>query len=129
MKKITALFLMFLYLIPAIGVTVSAHHCDGKITSVSLKFFDTHKCPCGDKAMKKDCCKDEAKTFKLSNEQQKAQTLSCNLKISGEFQYVALPVINLICRDNFFSTTDYTNSHPPDDLKHPLYIRHRIFRI
>ncbi len=64
-------------MIPAIGVTLSAHHCGGKITSVSLKFLAFgHKCPCGKKPMKKGCCKDEIKTFKLENEQQKAHPLA-----------------------------------------------------
>lgn len=120
---------MFLYLIPAIGVTVSAHYCGGKITSVSIKLIDTHKCPCGKKAMKKDCCKDEMKVFKLKDVQQKAPQFAFNLTSTTDLQ----PVI----ADNFtffyqvpFVQNDFNNStHPPDNVKHPLYIRHRVFRI
>src|SRR5690606_36904045 len=74
MKRIAVILLVLLYLVPAIGVTVSAHHCGGVITSVSLKMLDFgHKCPCGKLPMKKDCCRDETTTFRLSEEQQKTQ--------------------------------------------------------
>ena len=80
MKKLIAILLMFLYIIPAIGVTVKTHCCGGKVTSLSLNPFDTkHKCPCGSKKMKKDCCKDETTTFKLDDEQQKTKQISCNV--------------------------------------------------
>lgn len=130
MKRITVILLMFLYLLPAIGVTVSAHYCGGKVTSVSFNPFDTkHKCPCGSKKMKKDCCKDETKTFKLKNEQQKAHQFT--LKVFKVFTFQPVLVDNftfsyqqpLILND--YSTTD----HPPDNIKHPLYIRHCVFRI
>lgn len=130
MKRITIILLMFLYLIPAIGVTVSAHHCGGKITSVSLKILDFgHKCPCGKKPMKKNCCKDETKTFKLKSEQQKAHQYS--LKVFKTFTVQPALVENFtFCYQEPLVLSEFsTVDHPPNDLKHPLYIRYRVFRI
>lgn len=120
---------MFLYLIPAIGFTVTAHYCGGKITSVSLKLIDTHKCPCGKKAMKKDCCKDEAKTFKLKGEQLKASLLSFNLTTATDLQPIISDNVTFFYQSSLVQSDFTFGSHPPDDLKHPLYIRHRVFRI
>ncbi|GIV26411.1 MAG: hypothetical protein KatS3mg027_0225 [Bacteroidia bacterium] len=130
MKKIAVIFLMFLYLIPVIGVTVSAHYCGGKVTSVSFNPFDTtHKCPCGSKKMKKDCCKDVTTTIKLDDDQQNTQCFFCNTIKVSDFQ-PEYPT-NLIFDVQIppLSTEFDHRAPPPEDLKHPLYIRHRVFRI
>lgn len=130
MKKIAVILLMFLYLIPAIGVKVSAHHCGGKITSVSIKLLDFgHKCPCGNKPMKKDCCKDEAKTFKLKDEHQKA--IQFTLKGFKTFTNAPILVYNFLFsfKEPLISDGHLSYTHPPDNTKHPLYIRHSVFRI
>ncbi len=130
MKRIVVISLMFLYLITAIGLTVSAHYCDGKITSVSFNPFDTkHKCPCGSKKMKKDCCKDETTTIKLSEEQQKTQQFICNVIKAPDFQPAILTNLIFDYRTPPLSTDFNYNTHPPDDIKNPLFIRHRVFRI
>lgn len=130
MKRAWIIFLLLVYLIPAIGVTVSSHHCGGRVTSVSLKLLDIgHKCPCGKKPMKKNCCKDEAKIYKLKNEQQKTHPF--NLKVFKAFTFQPVLIDNFafsyqqVLIINDYSTTD----HPPDHVKHPLYIRQRVFRI
>ncbi|QQS28964.1 MAG: hypothetical protein IPM47_19355 [Sphingobacteriales bacterium] len=132
MKKIAVILLMFLYLIPAIGVTISTHYCGGKVTSVSFNPFDTkHKCPCGSKKMKKNCCKDETTTFKLEDEQRKTQQVFCNfikIKIS-DFQPALTSNLTFNYRSPLLFTEFDHSAHPPDDLKHPLYIRHRVFLI
>ena len=130
MKKITVILLMFLYLIPAIGVTVSAHYCGGKVTSVSLNPFDTkHKCPCGSRKMPKNCCKDETTTIKLADEQQKTQQISCNVVKFTDFQPAIPTNLTFDNHTPLLSTEFDRSTHPPDDLKHPLYIRHCVFRI
>jgi hypothetical protein len=130
MKRITVILLMFLYMIPAIGVTVSAHYCGGKVTSVSFNPFDTkHKCPCGSKKMKKDCCKDETTTFKLDDEQQKTKQISCNVVKITDFQPAVPTNLTFDYHTPLLSTEFDHSTHPPDDLKHPLYIRHCVFRI
>jgi len=121
---------MFLYLIPAIGVTVSAHYCGGKITSVSINPFDTkHKCTCGNKKMAKDCCKDETAMFKLDDEQQKTKQILCNVVKFTNFQPSISSNLIFDYKAPLLSSTFNYSTHPPNDLKHPLYIRHRVFRI
>lgn len=130
MKRATVILLMFLYLIPAIGVTVSAHYCGGKITSVSFNPFDTkHKCPCGSKKMKKDCCKDETATIKLDDKQQKAQQAFYKVVKVTDFQPAVSTTLTLDYKTPLLLTEFDHSSHPPDDVKHPLYIRHCVFRI
>lgn len=128
MKRIAVIFLMLLYLTPSIGFSVTVHYCGGKIASVS--FFDGKaKCKCGNKKMKKDCCKNEKLTVQLNDEQQKNNTSVFSVQQTKEFHPV-------IADNNFYSiqnidygVDDYNSKHPPDALKPPLYIQHRIFRI
>lgn len=130
MKRIVIILLMFFYLIPTIGVTVSAHYCGGKVTSVSFMAFDTkHKCPCGSKKMPKDCCKDETTTIKLDDEQQKNQPAFSYVVEILDFQPALTTNFTYNYRTPLLSTDFDHSTHPPDDLKHPPYIRHRVFRI
>ncbi|MCG3165034.1 MAG: hypothetical protein POELPBGB_00794 [Bacteroidia bacterium] len=128
MKRISIIFIMFLYLIPSIGFSVTVHYCGGKIASVSF-FNEKGKCGCGNKKMKKDCCKDETTIYQLDNEQQKIQQCSFNFQQTKEFQ----PALNIneqtTYQSTFNPTTFYNCAHPPDEVKHPLYIQHRAFRI
>lgn len=130
-KKIAIIFLIFLYLVPAIGVTVSAHSCDGKVTSVSFNSFDTkHKCSCGSKKMKKDCCKDQTTTIKIDDKQQQTQLVSCKgVKVTA-FQPAISTNLTIGYKTPFLLTEpEYNAQTPPDDIKHPLYILHCVFRI
>ncbi|HET6243110.1 MAG: hypothetical protein H0V01_07615 [Bacteroidetes bacterium] len=130
MKRIAIILLMFLYLIPAIGVTVAAHYCGGKIASVSINSFDTkHKCPCGSKKMAKDCCKNKTTTIKFDDEQQKTQQVLCNSMKVTDFQPALLNNLNFDYHSPLLSTEFDHSTHRPDDLKHPLYIRQCVFRI
>jgi len=130
MKRITVIFLMFLYLIPAIGVTVSAHYCGGKVTSVSLNPFNTkHDCPCGSRKMEKDCCKNEISITKLDDKQQKKQQVFCNVVNISDF-HCAISFSQTFNGHSLLLSSGFDHStHPPDDLKHPIYIRYCIFRI
>jgi hypothetical protein len=130
MKRIVVISLMFLYLITAIGLTVSSHYCDGKITSVSFNPLETeHKCSCGSKKMKKGCCKDETTTIKLSEEQQKTQQFISNIVKVADFQPAISTNLAFDYCSPLLSTDLNYNLHPPDDIKHPLIVRYRVFRI
>jgi hypothetical protein len=130
MKKIALLLILFLYLVPAIGITVSAHYCGSRITWLSLNFeHQEHKCACGSKKMKTDCCKDEITFIKLDNKQINTSTdfntvapITAILNPLQGFANKGLclstqPIIQLLCLP------------PPDNLKHPLYVRHCTFLI
>lgn len=130
MNKVVVILVMLLYLIPAVGVTVSVHRCDGKITSSSFYPLDMgHGCSCGSKKMKKDCCQDETASVRLDDDQQKRQFVFCSLtKLSkGQTAFLYNRVPN--SQTPLLSTEFDYNRHPPDDIKHPLYLRHRVFQI
>lgn len=130
MRRITVILLVLLYLVPSIGVTVSTHYCGGRVTSVSIKFLDNrHKCPCGSKKMKKGCCKDEASYFKLSDEQQKTQKLSCAFVKINDHQPPVSNQLSLFYETPLLLQPFNHTTHPPDIFKPPLYIRHCVFLI
>lgn len=130
MKRAWIIFLLFLYLIPAIGVAISSHHCDGKITSVSLKLLDIgHKCPCGKRPMKRNCCKDETKIYKIENEQQKAHQFTLTVFKTFNFHPVLVDNFAFSYQQPLILSDYSTADHPPNNLKDQLYVRHRVFRI
>jgi len=129
MKKIAIIFLLFLYLIPTIGFSVSAHYCGGKMTSLSLKLVDNHKCPCGSKKMKEGCCKDETKTFNLKNDQQKTTSVTCNFKRTTDLQLFFTDDLNLVYRFPIVQKSFAHSTHPPDNLRQPLYLLNQVFRV
>lgn len=64
---------MSLYLVSSIGVTINAHYCGGNLASLAL--FEKVSCCCDEEEVEKpsDCCKDEIKTIKISDDQIKAE--------------------------------------------------------
>lgn len=130
MKKIGIVFLLFFYLIPVIGVTVSAHFCGGKLSSISFISTDKHDCPCGSKAMKKNCCEDINTYIKLKNVQQKSLLVSINdfkqpvknyfSNKSDIFNVRKISVLNFL----------YSTFHPPNSCNsYPLFLLNSVFRI
>ncbi len=128
-KRATVILLLVCYLIPAIGVTVFAHYCNGKLSSVSFQLLGTEKCKCDRKKMKKDCCKTVNCKFKIQSEQQ--QTPKFTIYISKAFS--VQPAILHSNNTDVFSAPvekDFYNQHPPPlQLKQPLYLLNRVFRI
>ncbi len=130
MKKLLLLTILFLYLVPSIGITVSAHFCGSNITWISVNFkHDDHKCACGSKKMKTDCCKDEVAFIKLDNEQRHS---------AYDFNTNAPTFIALIPHQtNTFYGILLTGSNPiqvmclppPDNIKNPIFIRNCTFLI
>lgn len=130
MKKIGIVFLLFFYLIPVIGVTVSAHFCGGKLSSISFISTDKHDCPCGSKAMKKNCCEDINTYIKLKNIQQKSLQISINdfkSLVKNHFTFKS-DIISI--RDIFVSDILFSTFHPPNKKAgDPLFLLNRVFRI
>ncbi len=71
LKRIASILLFFLYLIPSIGIEVSAHYCGGELAKIIVIPSDEHPCPCNPKDMKDNCCSDKNFQFKLDVEHQK----------------------------------------------------------
>jgi hypothetical protein len=130
MKRIAAILLMILYVVPVVGVTVSAHYCGSINTSVSYNPFDTtHKCLCGSMKMQDNCCKDQNSIMKLDNDQHKTQQVTLSLVKSVDFY----PIIDLgytlsvpaLMIDNGL----HDIHHPPDDTSPALFLFHRVLLI
>lgn len=121
---------MLLYLVPIVGVTVTVHTCAGKITSSSFSPFGIGQgCTCSDNKMEKDCCKDETASLKLDDEQQKTQFIFFSLTKLNTEQADLPGSLIFDTLTSLFSTGFGYNLHPPDDKRHPLYLRYRVFQI
>ena len=121
---------MFLYLIPVVGVTVSAHYCGNINTAVSYNPFDTsHKCACGSEKMKNDCCKDENSVIKLNNDQHQSQQVTINFFKTFDSHALIAADHTWSIQPSFFTSRLYKPHHPPDNLQQSLYLLHRVFLI
>lgn len=130
MKRLSVILLMFLYLVPVVGVTVSAHYCGSLKTAISYNPFDTsHKCACGSEKMKNDCCKDENTVIKLNNDQHKVQQFTLNIFKWVDFHALIVPDYASSFRSLFIDSGLYNTHHPPDDERPALYILHRVLLI
>lgn len=124
------ILLVFLYLIPTIGITISVHYCGNKITSFSLTHFSSeHNCPCGSKKMKKNCCSNEVTVIKIDDNQLKSQDFDCSLvkKLNLGWLTTLHTSYNtiLIQANRHIITT----SHPPDVRGVLPFILNQVFRI
>lgn len=67
-KRLLGIFLMFLYLIPTIGITGSVHYCGGEIAAIVILPIDEHPCACGpSEPMEDGCCADKAFSIKIKD--------------------------------------------------------------
>lgn len=130
MKKIALILVLLVYLIPAIGITVSAHYCGENITWVSVNFEQTtHKCACGTKKMKTDCCKDKTAFIKLKHEQRNSALqafinapwgLQLPVYFTNVYQAILLPKTTAIIGNNL---------PPPDLVNRRIYVRNCTYLI
>ncbi|MEO8149146.1 MAG: hypothetical protein ABI723_15985 [Bacteroidia bacterium] len=129
MKKITATLLVVIYLIPAIGLSVNTHHCGGMLAAIHLVFLsDKHKCGCGKKAMKKDCCKDKVQQFKISDKHFASSIGTVKVMPQPE----ALIHISINSSFPIYQPQELIAFHPhapPDSPPGVLYITHCSFLI
>jgi hypothetical protein len=79
-RILSVILLLFLYLLPNIGLSISKHFCGGELSSISAFPFHDHDCGCGDEAMDNDCCKDEFSFLKLEDSQQKTQQVQISFE-------------------------------------------------
>lgn len=132
MKRIISLIIMVLYLLPAIGMTVSTHYCGGKLADVSL-FGSKPKmsCACGATTTKNNvqvnrkCCEQVVYSLKLDNQQLKQSTVNFKSPESGilvvkhfRFDFIrsALIVPSKVA-------LSYAPNLPPGRYKEPIYIK------
>ncbi len=69
MKRFLSILLLNLYLLFSGGLVVSLHYCGGSLANAGI--FTEPSCCCDDEASGKpdDCCKDEVKTVKITDDQ------------------------------------------------------------
>ena len=129
MKRLTVILLLFCYMIPAVGLSVTVHYCGGKFTSISVLASDNPKCACGKKAIKKHCCKDETTIFKIKDTQNLSKTLTPSfsqkflfLPHSFQVNNHRFPEVSLVSTIPFL--------HPPPLQKsRSLFLLHGVFLI
>lgn len=66
-KKIEAILLALLLLIPTFGVAIEKHFCGGKLSEVAL--FTGAGCACDETEENDDCCHEEDEVFRMSLDQ------------------------------------------------------------
>jgi hypothetical protein len=128
MKKVIALFLLFIFLISNTGMAITIHFCGGKVSSISIVSTNKDRCKCGKKAMKKNCCKEKTTVLKIKDDVVK--TNSSIVKVAT--QQLFLNITKQLVFSNT-SPTNYTTLSfyrpPPLQPNTPLYLLDRAFLI
>lgn len=90
MKRFLSISMLMIYLTFSVGFVISMHYCGGSLASLNL--FAEASCCCDDDTMnqKDDCCKNEFKTLKISDEQNIQKEIA--YKFSNDFEAALLPV-------------------------------------
>lgn len=138
MKRILSLVIMVLYLLPALGMTVSTHYCGGKLANVSL-FGSTSKMNCSCGAMtpknkvhfKKKCCEQVTYSLKLGNQQLKQSALIFKSSDSGilEAKQLNFDFIRNTAIVTKKVILNYSPNLPPGRYKEPIYIQNDSFLV
>jgi hypothetical protein len=70
MRKLVAIFFLFIFSLPTGGATICMHYCMDRLVGWSLYHGNNKKCEnCGmDKSKAKGCCKDICKQIKIKKE-------------------------------------------------------------
>lgn len=128
MKKITVLFFLFLYLIPAIGISVTAHYCGGRLVELTLNLREDGTCVCGNKK-KTDCCKTKTAFIKLCEVHKNSPQLSINTP-NNPVKQIAYSVPTIFSFQVETSKPyNFASARPPNYSDESLYLVNRVFRI
>ncbi len=67
-RRLLSILLLFLYLIPSIGVQGSVHYCSNEIAAIVILPTDKHPCACDPlESMDDTCCKDKHFSVKIKD--------------------------------------------------------------
>lgn len=130
MKRIASILLFLIYLVPAIGVSVTMHYCGGRLASASLRLRPESKvCPCGMKAVKRSCCKDKTVFIKLAADQSWIKVATPTFK--NIEQKAALPVRSdrMPALTGTYQIHDTPYDPPPYSEGCRIFLRNRVVRI
>ena len=115
-------------MVPAIGVSMQQHYCDGKLASVSIFFTDSPACGCGKKVMKEDCCKDKSTILKITDTQNYSKKVETTFSQTVKALTQVFPVYN-----DYFTEFAFEKqvriTNPPWQKSNPIYLLHQVFLI
>ena len=129
MKRIIAILLFACYLMPCMGLSVSAHYCGGKIASFSILSTKHAKCPCNKKTMKKGCCHDKISMLKIAEHQKVPVSISHPpIKIDKSAVFAFVPY--KMCFNSNYIERHIPVVHPPPLQRDiALFLFHRTLLI
>lgn len=132
MKKLLGLILALTYFASTSGATVYLHYCMGQIVEWNVTGSEQETCPnCGmdkSKTSEKDCCKDEHKQLKNTNDHSISETAFQGMQLVASalpVSFIETPAIT------FSSITEEnpTSNAPPQSSGIAIYKRNCVFRI
>jgi hypothetical protein len=127
MKKFLTSILVLLYFTASSGVVLNVHYCMGHVASVKVDNFSVKAGMCGSDEQQGDCCRDEVKVLKVSNQHKAAvAAYSINLPV------VALPTYSSLIDQSSLTSqlADQPVAHAPPGISSPPdYILNCVFRI
>lgn len=128
MKRHIAILLSCFYLLFSTGLVVNVHFCGDKFSGIS--FFKSGKgCCCGKEMKKKNCCKEEISTLKISDTHQSSENLRISsLKLSASIIGIFVPNVLLMNTLTEEQTLIFADSSPPPN-SIPLFLRNCVFLI
>ena len=101
MKKVSAIFLSFLFLLSTIGLTINTHYCP-MLNKSETSIFTKKSC-CEGKEEKGGCCKNETKIVKITDNYSPSQSVN----LAPSFSFLTIP----ISANNLFDLTTFNNGH------------------
>ena len=128
MQKFLSIFMLCLYLLASVGVTVSAHYCGGDLASLAL--FNKTNCCCSEEeeSKKDDCCKNEIKTFRIGIDQLKEE--QTGIKVSSFEAEQLSPSSLILLASKMVAAKRIKNvplPKPPETNSLPSYKRNHSF--
>ncbi|MBS1780403.1 MAG: hypothetical protein JST70_13815 [Bacteroidetes bacterium] len=131
MRKVTAIVVFISYMLCALGITLSYHHCKGEFRYVQVHPEKTRKC-CKGKKMPRGCCKTVKLEFKKSDDRNR-EPISFQPKILvvaklTTQRYNINPLVSY--QQEVSITPDYLLRPPPliwPDV--PIYLSNSVYRI
>ncbi len=128
LKRIFLVCMLFLYLMPTMGIHVMVHLCGEKVSAISLGWKNS-KCECETKKTKGNCCEDKVAFFKIKDEHQKIPAI-----VFQVFKEKVTPIFAVIqCALGIYHHTNHSRlsfpSHPPSKLQQSLYLILQVIRI
>ena len=120
MKKISAILLTLIFLTANSGMVLSIHWCGGKLASIDFFPDGEHKCKCGKRPMKPNCCKD--KTLQLKANDELAKTTQFAFKVAvPKIDFIPIIQIEVLPSAQFlYAASDFYHP-PPYKPKSPIY--------